>query len=359
MQVVGRNAFGCVDSAQTTVVVAPPIRLVVDPDTTLCDTNALVLNSQATNGQSYQWSDRPDLSNVLGQNSQLVANVGAGRTVYYVQVADTLGCTALDSIEVAYQPVDLELRVDVLGCLDSLLSITSINLTPNPLTYQWSTVEGNIVAGQGTAQIALNGLSQAWYQLRASNAAGCAWVDSVLIVPPALSQLGLEVRADQDTVVPGTTVQLYATNDPSYGYDWSSGANPPTIYNPTARLDQTSTFYVTVTDDRGCTLEDSVVVWVQADLCEDPYVFVPNAFSPDGDGYNDVIFVQGGYITHINFVIYNRWGEQVFQTTTVGAGWDGRYKGKDCAPDVYGYYMECRCLDGTRSVRKGNITLLR
>jgi gliding motility-associated-like protein len=94
-------------------------------------------------------------------------------------------------------------------------------------------------------------------------------------------------------------------------------------------------------------------------ICQEPNIFIANAFSPDNDGYNDQIYVQGAGITALYFVIYNRWGEQLFETNRLQEGWDGFYKGMACPPDVYGYYVECRCLDGNRFFKKGNITLLK
>ena len=116
---------------------------------------------------------------------------------------------------------------------------------------------------------------------------------------------------------------------------------------------------MTVTDAFGCLTTDSIIIYVSEALCEEPNIFVPNAFSPDSDGHNDVIFVEGGVITELYFVIYNRWGEQVFETNVINKGWDGTFNGKACPPDVYGYYMKCRCIDGNEFTKKGNITLLR
>ncbi len=245
---------------------------------------------------------------------------------------DSFGCTALDSVQVDYRPVDVGINVPLLTCEDSTLQLVAAGSVG---TYQWSGSR-SILAGQGSSQATVSGLDSAVYRLRVANGVGCTGTDSVVVLPPPLVGLGLLVQVDEDTVAPGTTVQLLATNDPTYQYNWQGGVDAPNIYNPTATLDQTGVFYVTITDNRGCSLNDSVIVWATTNLCEEPYVFVPNAFSPDGDGYNDVISVEGNQLTDINFVIYNRWGESVFETKTLGAGWDGRYKGKDSPPDVYG-----------------------
>lgn len=87
--------------------------------------------------------------------------------------------------------------------------------------------------------------------------------------------------------------------------------------------------------------------------------FVPNAFTPDGDGLNEVLFVRGAAIDEVFFAIYNRWGEKVFESTSKTQGWDGTFKGKMLTPDVYGYYVEVRCFNGETYFKKGNVTLIR
>ena len=86
---------------------------------------------------------------------------------------------------------------------------------------------------------------------------------------------------------------------------------------------------------------------------------VPQAFSPNGDDNNDILFVKGFGITTMKFVIYNRYGEVVFETTDRDGTWDGTYKGKKLDPDVYDYYLKVTCIDEQVSIVKGNITLIR
>jgi len=88
-------------------------------------------------------------------------------------------------------------------------------------------------------------------------------------------------------------------------------------------------------------------------------VYIPNIFSPNGDGVNDVLHVRSEYIKEISFCIYNRWGEKVFESQNKNEGWDGNYKGKPCSPDVYVYHATIVFEDGTETSRKGNVTLVR
>ncbi len=91
----------------------------------------------------------------------------------------------------------------------------------------------------------------------------------------------------------------------------------------------------------------------------DAIIGVPNAFSPNGDGTNDVVKVEGLGIVELEFMIFNRWGEKVFQSNDKAIGWDGIYKGAPQEMDVYGYTAKAKFLDNSRKLLKGNITLLR
>ena len=86
---------------------------------------------------------------------------------------------------------------------------------------------------------------------------------------------------------------------------------------------------------------------------------VPNAFSPNGDGINDIITVEGKGIVEFNWIIYNRWGERVFETNDRNQGWDGTYKGVLQEMDVYTYLLTGKLINGEDILLKGNITLLR
>ena len=86
---------------------------------------------------------------------------------------------------------------------------------------------------------------------------------------------------------------------------------------------------------------------------------VPNAFSPNGDGNNDIIYVEGIGIDALNFKIYNRWGELVFESNDQQIGWDGTYKGIEQEMEVYTYTVDALFYNKESVVLKGNITLLR
>lgn len=95
------------------------------------------------------------------------------------------------------------------------------------------------------------------------------------------------------------------------------------------------------------------------DVLEGLLVFVPQIFSPNGDGSNDILYVRGRKIKELKFIVYNRWGEKVFETTDKNIGWDGTHRGKDAQSSVYVYYVDAEIEDYGRLEQKGNITLVR
>jgi gliding motility-associated-like protein len=228
--------------------------------------------------------------------------------------------------------------------------------------YTWSP-SGLILAGQNTATatVALPA-DTATVSLFASDANGCtatasSFINIINITPP------LDILASRDTVFVGDTLQLIATNNPAYSYTWQQ--NPTlqgnTIYNPIVQPTggTTTTYTLTITDANGCINVDSIIVFTQNSLCGEPYIFVPNVFTPDGDGLNDAFFVRGANLTDFYLTVYNRWGELIFETNDQSRGWDGTFKGKTLAPDVFGYYLRCRCDDGTPYFKKGNVTIIK
>ena len=170
----------------------------------------------------------------------------------------------------------------------------------------------------------------------------------------------VEVSPLTDTILKGQPVQLMATYNPTYTYHWTpaAGLDNPEIHNPVASPTETTVYMLTVTDTNGCVATRSVTIVVLT-LCEEPFLFIPTGFSPNGDGLNDSFRVMGNNIAALKLIVYDRWGEKLFETTTPGQGWDGNFRGKALPPDVYGYYVEVTCVGGLHFAKKGNVTLFR
>ena len=123
----------------------------------------------------------------------------------------------------------------------------------------------------------------------------------------------------------------------------------------------TTPFEIIATSENGCVDSDEIMIFVRKDL----NIFVPNAFSPDGDGNNDhfKIYTDHSVESIQTFRIFNRWGALVYEeqsvTPSMLEGWDGRYKGEDLNPSVFVYFAELKYLDGRVEVIKGDVTLMR
>jgi gliding motility-associated-like protein len=123
-----------------------------------------------------------------------------------------------------------------------------------------------------------------------------------------------------------------------------------------------TTYYVDVLSEHGCRASDSVRVIL---YCDNSQVFIPNAFTPNGDGENDVFYPRGaGLKTIRTFRIYNRWGELIFEREGISLNdasnaWDGSYKGQEARPDVYVYVLEAECYTGDDVHIKGDVTILK
>lgn len=164
----------------------------------------------------------------------------------------------------------------------------------------------------------------------------------------------------------GQSVQLFATQA-SY-YTWSpamtlscpagspTGCDPSIIPNPIASPTVNTTYVLTGYNSKKCKYNDTLRVCVVQDCGE---MFVPNAFSPNLDGVNDVLYVRGKCLKNLTFMIFNRWGEKVFETSDQKLGWDGTFNGELLNTAVFVYRLEGTTFDGNPFSQKGNVTLIR
>ncbi len=155
-----------------------------------------------------------------------------------------------------------------------------------------------------------------------------------------------------------TVLTLSATAGALVTWYPSGSLSSPNGYTVTATPQHTQTYTVVI--QRGpCRDTAYVLVEVIEDGCFETDVFIPNTFTPNGDGVNDFMYARGHKLAEVYFAIYNRWGEMVFETRDLKTGWDGNYKGKPADVGVFGYYVRIKCYNGKETFKKGNITLIR
>ena len=149
-----------------------------------------------------------------------------------------------------------------------------------------------------------------------------------------------------------------------YSYMWSpaTGLDLPTVPDPIFNYGTSTQYQITLTSDSGCVTVDTVLVHIinPADSSLIPSLFVPKAWSPNNDGKNDKLFPFCYHIRQLKyFRIFDRWGRLVFETTTLGSGWDGVFNGHPQVMDVYTWTAEAIGDDGSLIKKSGNSILLR
>ena len=201
------------------------------------------------------------------------------------------------------------------------------------------------VAGGGTHEIVY---------IIGSNCGSSDTVDIEVYVLPSISFTTTDESCDGEndgsvdlTVTGGTMPYAYSWDDPVSSTTDTLMALPP------------GTYTVVVTDSNSCSITDSIEILQSTEPCFAPYLYIPNVFSPNDDGVNDILYVQGQGIAEFNFVLYERWGELMFETSDQTIGWDGMFEGKRLNEAVFFYYVNALTIDDKTIKKKGNITLLR
>ncbi|MHB1921220.1 MAG: DUF7948 domain-containing protein [Chitinophagaceae bacterium] len=196
-------------------------------------------------------------------------------------------------------------------------------------------------------------------RLMVQDSTSCNKVDSVMdtirvhAVPVAGFSFG-PVPPQENTAEVFTNQSMGAQE---YMWNFGDGSGVDTTQDPSHIFPKTGTFTVCLRSANQYGCADSVCKPVSAFIV--PGFAVPNAFSPNGDGINDVFLVKGFGISEFDLQIFNRWGQLVFESRDPNRGWDGRFRGVMQPMDVYGYALRIGFSDGTRATKSGSITLLR
>jgi gliding motility-associated-like protein len=275
----------------------------------LTDGTADVTVTGGSGNYTYSWNTVPV------QTTSTASNLGTG--LYTVTVTDVDGgCTVLDSIIIT-EPSELTaILTSVNGCLPNLGAAT-VNTSGGigPYSYVWNNSSSTIETA--------NDLDSAMHTVVITDASGCTYTDSVLVqlYPAPIAT----VNADT-TVVYGNPLLLNGGGGSSYLWTPDYNLDCDTCQFPYVNPQETTTYCVRVTDNNGCIDSACVLVTVEI-ICGE--VFVPSAFSPNGDGENELECVYSDCLESFTFTIYNRWGEKVFETSNENVCWDGTWNEKE------------------------------
>ncbi|MFN0189291.1 MAG: gliding motility-associated C-terminal domain-containing protein [Bacteroidia bacterium] len=187
-------------------------------------------------------------------------------------------------------------------------------------------------------------------------------VEFILTVLPIIP---LTITSSATVIWPGETIVLNSTLQSGWNYYWYGNANFASPFSSTtnATLDSVAWIFLTITSFNGCQATDSILLTVEfeqpSDSCKFATIFIPNAFTPNDDGINDLYEVVTTNVTVENYKIFSRWGELIFESSDYEKKWDGKFKNERCPAGVYVYIVEYKnCPDEVVKFRKGFLTLL-
>ncbi len=357
--------FGC-DLIEAVQVDVFPTYLEVSQDTLACEDQPITLGANSFgSAQDFTWSNQPDFSIVLNPGGDSTISVTPTSIQFYYILVENNGCFLKDSVAVSLLSAGTTVSPDQFICLGDTANLFVSNDFPgNDLMHSWEPDE-YIVSGQNTSYIRVLVDDPTTFTVLSETGEGCIVENSSTVFLSPLGGMEVEAFGDPLHLIVGESSLLTVLPiDDEYIYQWTPAtylSNPngtTTISTP----NETITYLVTIMDynDMGvCAKSDSVTIFIYDHKCGEPNIFVPNTFTPNGDGENDELWARGGNITKLDFSIYNRWGEKVFETADQSQGWDGTYKGDLAEPNVYVYYLTVECEEGEEFFKKGNVTLLR
>ncbi len=348
------------DTAQLTITVTDSLELSVTVDQELCQPIPLDLTAYTSGtANNFIWSSNINFSDTLNGNVQdsVLSITPSGPTTYYVYASNP-GCSRIDSVVVDFIGSSLVLTGNDSICLGQITSLSAASTNPAIIfTYVWS--PSSVILGNPTGiTISVQPSATQYIYVTASSATGCVVDDSIEVFVGNISSAVI-ATASEYLVALGANVTLYGQPD-GYSYSWSptQGVSNPNSQTTNALINESTLFTLSVTDGI-CTKSDTVLVKTYDFICGEPFIFIPNAFSPNGDQENDVLYVRGALIAEMVFRVYDRWGELVFESFDRTQGWNGEFRNKPLDPDTYDYYLKVTCVDDFESIITGNVTLVR
>ena len=357
------NAAGCTTTDQVNVIEddAFPIADAGNDLTLDCDFNFIDIGGNSSQGNmTYDWTAL-NPNNEVNASNNIQASVNQAGNYQLLVTNNYNGCTAIDEISVfenTNPPTGFSFDIDPLICFgdqDATLTITNVQNGTPPYIYS---------IGQNNFQNnnAFPFLSAEAYTFTVQDANLCEYEMEVTVPTPPEFLLNL---GDDITISLGDEAQLMV--QPNYNitdFTWQADSTLPCIdcFDPIVAPQFQHTYFASATSEEGCYTEDFITVFVM----KERNVFIPNAFSPNEDGQNDIFKIYGGAdVLKVNsFMLFNRWGEIMYEAKDFEVlddkiGWDGLLKGKKAAQGVYVYFAEIEFIDGWKEVFRGDLTLIR
>ncbi len=353
------NANGSNTTSQIITVTAcsgPPTSSFTPSQVNLCENDCISFADNSTgNPTSWSW----DFGNGQTSTQQNPTNVCfpiSGSYVVSLTVSNSSGTNSstqtLTVTNCSAPQADFSI-VDDSICVGDCIEITDLS-TNIPTSWNW-TFNGGTPASATTSDpglICYDTPGSYTIDLTVSNAYGTSSVS----LPITVGDYPTIVAAGDTTIDMGGEAILTSLGTGG-DYNWvpSEYVDCPDCPDVIATPLLTTSFFAQMISPEGCVSQDTVIVTVNfMDIVD-----VPNSFSPNGDGLNDILYVKGVGITDMTFRVYNRYGELIYETTDQKEGWDGTFRGQEENPGVFLWTVEYTLVDDSTTTKSGTITLIK
>ncbi|MBC7411106.1 MAG: gliding motility-associated C-terminal domain-containing protein, partial [Bacteroidia bacterium] len=332
--VVTVNKLGCTTTDTVTIaVLTNTTTVIIVGKNTICKGDSVLLVGNAPHA-NYAWNTTANTPTIY------VKNTGN----YWLNTIDANGCKGSDTVLInVLNKIKASNDTDVCkGEYIHLLATGSVNGT-----YSWSPTVNmiNNTSANPYVQVTTSG----YYYVTATD--GCN-KDSVYIIANPLPVL---ISRKDTTIYYGELVQLYATGSSPMFWNPVTTLNCYLCINPIAKPDSTTLYTVQTINKHGCMNIDTVLITV----IELPGLYVPNSFTPNHDGVNDGFRPYHNELKTIEWEVYDRWGELIYETNNLTDFWDGTYKDRLCQDGVYVYKIKATTKQSKLTVKAGVVTLFR
>jgi len=331
------------------------VSLELPSDTVVCNAEQLnVYPVDFTVGAAIEWSSSSDFIEVLSNEFPFSWNLGGFSTLY--AQATYAGCSAIDSMHVLVLSMDQILGNDVWVCQGDTLWIGA-DTNMESVQYQWN-FDDQIISSLDSSRVQIVAVESDEFVLLSSTDQ-CSRADTIAVWISTLSQSEVNIVAQPTSVYFGGEVQLSVSPVASdIQWEGSVFTGSSSLPNVVLLPDQSQWVICQLTDG-DCVVRDSVWIRVEEWICGDKSIFIPNAFSPNANGENDVLKIWGADGLELEWWIFDRWGNLVFNTIDPNQGWDGTYKDDLMQSAVFHFVLKVNCDNGKFYQKEGNITLMR
>ena len=347
------NQKGCSDTLVQNLVVHPIPSLDAGADSILCLGTPIQLKPKGA--ATYEWYSGPTLS--CANCEQPFINP-VSDAIYFVKGTSAVGCSTIDSINInVIQPTTVMAPADTLVCIGDAIRLQA----RGTLLYSWTPANG--LSRTDIAGPTVKPTQTTTYTVTGKDAYNCfVTMDDVVVTVIPLPT----VNAGRDTtIMAGYPLQL----KPVYSPDVSRVQWVPALFlncsdckTPVTTPSYSATYTLFAYTPEGCMSKDVINVFA---TCTGDNLFIPNTFSPNGDGINEVFYPRGRGIEKIRSMkIFSRWGQLIylkenFLANDQNAAWNGKRQGQFVTPDVYIYMIDLVCENGNIITLKGDVTLIR